>query len=400
MIDAASWAARLGGESFLAQTLSRSHTLTRGTPDDAEAFRRLLSWDDLNTLIATQRFEAPRLRLAVGGEALPAHRYARPVTTRRAGAWQRIQPAELHERLAEGASFVLDSIEEAHPPIAAAAEGLEAFTRTPVQVNAYASWTPAEGFGCHWDDHCVVVCQLHGAKRWRIYGPTRQAPAWLDTEEPDPPGEDAEPVADEVLRPGDVLYLPRGWWHAVTADQGTPSLHLTFGLAPHTGADFLGWAVDQLRSFPAVRRDAPRFAAEQDQADYLTVLRTALLEVLDTPGVLARWAHAQDITHPGRARPSLPYVTALPPQPGIRVRLTCPRARLTYGQGTVTLEAAGTEWEFADPAGPVLEALAGGRAVMLGELAEIAALTLTDTAAIVTALIRGQAAAVTEGEHR
>ncbi|MGI5447502.1 JmjC domain-containing protein [Streptomyces sp. CA-243310] len=46
-----------------------------------------------------------------------------------------------------------------------------------------------------------------------------------------------EPLADIVLSPN-TLYLPRGWWHAVTADQGAPSLHPTFGLTTQTGADF------------------------------------------------------------------------------------------------------------------------------------------------------------------
>ena len=49
--------------------------------------------------------------------------------------------AEFHARLAEGASLVLDSIEKIHPPIGAAAEALERFVGTLVQVNAYASWT-------------------------------------------------------------------------------------------------------------------------------------------------------------------------------------------------------------------------------------------------------------------
>ncbi|WP_405787114.1 cupin domain-containing protein [Streptomyces sp. NBC_00029] len=168
MFDAPSWAERLGGDLFLAQSYFRSHLVVRGKPDD---FAGLASWSTLNQVIATHRLEPP--------------------TTRRSVVWHRIQPAELHARIREGASLVVDSIDEIHPPIMAAAEGLERFLRTPVQVNAYASWTAAEGFGTHWDDHDVVVCQVEGAKRWRIYGPTRQAPTWRDTETPDAPEGDA-----------------------------------------------------------------------------------------------------------------------------------------------------------------------------------------------------------------
>ncbi|MFD7026561.1 JmjC domain-containing protein [Streptomyces sp. NPDC059917] len=69
------------------------------------------------------------------------------------------------------------------------------------------------------------------------------------------------PVADTVLTPGDVLYLPRGWWHAVSADQGTAALRLTFGLATQTGAEFLGWLRDDLRASVIVRADVSRFGA-------------------------------------------------------------------------------------------------------------------------------------------
>ncbi|MFJ5646308.1 JmjC domain-containing protein [Streptomyces sp. NPDC093223] len=56
-------------------------------------------------------------------------------------------------------------------------------------------------------------------------------------DEPDAPP--AEPVAELVLHAGDVLYVPRGIWHAVAADQGTRSLHVTYGLQTHTASNLL-----------------------------------------------------------------------------------------------------------------------------------------------------------------
>ncbi|MQS13042.1 cupin [Streptomyces kaniharaensis] len=391
MLDAASWAARLGGDSFLAQTFNRSYAVIPGQATDVAG---LLSWDDLNTILATQRLEPPRLRLSLDGEMLPLHRYALPVTTRRSVTWHRFQPAELHARLAEGASLVLDSIEKIHPPIGAAAEGLERFLGTLVQVNAYASWTEKEGFGTHWDDHDVVVVQMYGAKRWRLYGPTREAPTFRDVESPDTP--EGEPVADIVLTAGDVLYLPRGWWHAVAADQGSESLHLTFGLVTNTGADLLTWVVDQLRSRTALRLDVPRFASPEEQAAYVENLRAEVLSELTDPDLVSRWAESVDTTHYGRAVTSLPYIGGLPARAEVRVRLTAPRARLTENapEGTVTLAAAGTAWDFAGQATPLLQKLLTGEPATLGALAEIASLEVEHVASLVSVLIEGQAAAV------
>ncbi|GGV85044.1 hypothetical protein GCM10015535_31220 [Streptomyces gelaticus] len=390
MLDAASWAGRLGGDSFLAQTYNRSYAHF----PDATDTTGLFSWDDLNRIIATQRLEPPRLRLSVDGEMIPVHRYAVPTTNRRASTWSRIQPAELHTQLKDGASLVLDSIEKIHPPIGAAAEGLERFLGTPVQVNAYASWTEREGFGLHWDDHDVVVVQVHGFKRWRLYGTTREAPTFRDVESPEEP--EGDPVADIVLAPGDVLYTPRGWWHAVTADQGTESLHLTFGLVSHTGADLLHWVVDQLRSVLALRKDIPRFAALPDQSDFIAALRRELLDELASPRLVERWAESIDTTHHGHAIPSLPYVDGLPARPEITVRVTTPRGRLVEnrGQGTVTFSAAGTAWDFADSAAPVLRTLCLGRPTALGDLAESAGLPVEDVAGLVSLLVEGQVVAV------
>ncbi|MDH6112017.1 ribosomal protein L16 Arg81 hydroxylase [Kitasatospora sp. MAP12-15] len=391
MLDAASWAARLGGESFLVQTLSRSYAVF---PGEAADVADLLSWDDMNNILATQRLEAPRLRLSLDGEMVPQYRYSLPVTTRRSVTWHRIQPADLHTQLAEGASLVLDSIEKIHPPIGAAAEALERFLGTLVQVNAYASWTEREGFGTHWDDHDVVVVQVYGSKRWKLYGPTRPAPTFRDVETPEEP--QGDPVADVVLTAGDVLYVPRGWWHGVMADQGTESLHLSFGLVTQTGSDLLIWLVDQLRSRFVLRRDVPRFASPREQAAFVEELREKMMTELSDPDLISRWAESVDTTHYGRAVPSLPYVTGLPARAEVSVRLTTPRARLTENraEGTVTLAAAGTAWDFTEQAAPMLRVLLTGQPATLGSLAATAGLEVKDVASLLTVLIEGQAASV------
>ncbi|MFD8217616.1 JmjC domain-containing protein [Streptomyces sp. NPDC059697] len=178
----------------------------------------------------------------------------------------------------------------------------------PHQVNAYASWTPTEGFGIHWDDHDVIVVQVEGAKRWRLYGPTRQAPMHHDVAFPEPPPE--PPVADVVLNPGDVLYLPRGWWHAVTADQGTDSLYLTCGIGPDTGAHLIGWLPERLRTHGLVRADLPLHACPGAQEAYVESLHKLLMDALDEPDLIGRFAAARDAEGLGRLHPLRPSSTA------------------------------------------------------------------------------------------
>ncbi len=381
---------RLGGDDFLAQTLGRSFKVARG---EAASIAGLMNWDDLNAILTHHRFEPPRFRLAANGEQVPAHTYSRPITTRRSTVWHQLQPSELHKRLAEGATLVLDAVDELHPGIGALASRLERRLRTGVQVNLYASWTGIEGFGVHWDDHDVVVVQLDGAKRWRIYGPTRTVPMHRDVESPEPPPE--EPVADLVLTAGDVLYLPRGWWHAVAASDGEHSLHVTCGLQSTTGADLITWLSEMLRAHEAVRADVPRFGAAEEQRAFLDTIGKLIATELESDDLIARFSSARDATERARLAPSLPHITAAPPEADLQVRLATTRPVLTGGSdGTVRLTAGGEEWTFAARAEPMLAILTDGEPHRLADLAQVAGITLGQAAGVVTELVDGQAAAI------
>ncbi|MFI2764866.1 JmjC domain-containing protein [Streptomyces echinatus] len=377
----------LGGD-FLAQALHREHRHFPAAVDVAG----LMAWDDLNKLLATQRLEPPRMRLHKGGPPLHVGDYTEPVTTRRHTVWRRLQPAELHARLAGGASLVLDSVDEMHRPLAQLAEDIERTLRTRVQANLYASWTGTEGFGVHWDDHDTVVVQLDGSKHWRLYGTTRPSPLYRDVGQPAEPPE--EPVADLVLHAGDVLYVPRGVWHAVAADQGACSLHVTCGLQTHTATDLVAWACEQLLDHEEWRRDLPQLATPAEQAEMLSGLRKLLAEQLDDPQLIARYTRTLDGRAPGRMTPSLPYLGPVPADGDLRVRLTTARAVLEVGDDAVTLLAAGNEYEFAPAAEAVLRPLVDGETVTLAALAAAAGLEVTAVAGLVQELVTGQAAVV------
>ncbi|MCG7524603.1 cupin domain-containing protein [Streptomyces sp. OfavH-34-F] len=389
-------AAHLGQDEFLAQVFHRRHHHVPAVlPNPSE----LISWDDVNTILATHRLEPPRFRLSADGKMLPAHLYTAPVTTRRHTVWQRLHPAELHARLADGASLVIDAVDELHPSVGRSAMELEQWLRTGVQANLYASWTAREGFGVHWDDHDVIVIQIDGAKRWKLYGPTRTAPMHKDTDEPVPPPED--PVTELVLRPGDVLYLPRGWWHSVAASEGEHSLHLTFGIQTTTGAQLLAWLADDLRRHDVLREDLPVHAPPGQRAAYLDRLRKEVVAALDDPRLIGRYTAMRDSTDLTRLRPSLPHITGVPADPEVRVRLTTTRARLepaADGAGPA-FRACDNEWEMAQEALPLLQRLtaAAPSAVSIGELAEASRISVTDAAAVVSELMNGQAITVEGG---
>ncbi|MFJ9416668.1 cupin domain-containing protein [Streptomyces sp. NPDC101227] len=376
----------LGGD-FPAEAFGRTYRLWPHTGD----FSALFTWDDLNGIIARHRLEPPRLRLFNDGTQVPQHAYTHPVVSKRHTVWHRIEPANLHHQLKDGASLVLDAVDALHPGVENLAEALERHFRTDVQVNLYASWTAKEGFGVHFDDHDVVVVQLEGAKRWKIYEPTRIDPLRVDIEAPDPP--DGDPVTEITLRAGDMLYLPRGWWHAVAATEGR-SLHLTCGLKPATGADLLSWLADQLRASATVRATLPYFASADEQSTYVETLRKEFAEALHGR-VIEEFVKSRGTMDPGRPMPSLPFVDGIPADESLRVRLTATGAWYTVdGQGRVVFSAGGQEWTFAAPVLDVIKPLIQGSTSTLGDLAVSSSLPVGQVAALVTELVVADIAAV------
>jgi hypothetical protein len=122
----------------------------------------------------------------------------------------------------------------------------------PAQANAYYTPRSAQGLPVHHDTHDVFVLQVAGEKRWRVYEPALELPLKNQrySEEMGGPG---EAVEDRVLRPGDTLYLPRGWLHeAMTSD--TDSLHLTIGVNVVTWLDAFKAAVEELGDDVRFRR--------------------------------------------------------------------------------------------------------------------------------------------------
>ncbi|MFC9252493.1 cupin domain-containing protein [Amycolatopsis thailandensis] len=338
----------------------------------AGRFADLLPWPALNAILRQHRLEFPRLRLALDGTPVPMESYTDLVPTRRSGTVPRLQAAPFTEHLRGGATMVLDAIQELSDPIGDLARSLEHDLRESVQVNLYAGWGVTHGFDVHWDDHDAFIIQVAGRKRWRMHGPTRPAPLHRDVEQPERPG---EPIDDFVLEDGDVLYVPRGHWHDVTA-VGEMSLHLTLGFSPATGIDLVSWLADKLRSSTAFRQDLPRFGTEEDRAARAAALR-AELEAALTGEVVDRFLAERDSSAPAHPRVGLPWAATpglLPDGDETEVRFLVPRAVLEEGDGRVTLLADGKRFVFAGAASPLLKALLDGTPQAVKRLAELSEL--------------------------
>jgi len=110
---------------------------------------------------------------------------------------------------------------------------LEARLGCLVGANSYLTPAASQGLAPHWDDVEVFVLQIEGAKAWKVWswegsrnggenGKNKQhgrgAPLASSPSGDLDERSLGQPALEVVLRPGDVLYLPRGTVHAASAD--------------------------------------------------------------------------------------------------------------------------------------------------------------------------------------
>jgi hypothetical protein len=361
-------------EDFLASTWGKSYRHIRGWPGK---FARLLPWDELNEILMRHRLDYPRLRLMRDGKRLPTNTYLRHAASGGGGSKvsiPRLQHVALTNHLRDGATLVLDAVDELCQPIREIAETLERVFHERVQVNCYAGWRTSRGFDLHWDDHDVFILQVAGRKRWSVYGMTKPYPLSRDDREIPKPAPD-RPLWTETLEDGDLLYLPRGWWHvALPLDE--PTLHLTVGVHNRTGVDLLRWLADRMRASEAFRRDLPLLATDAERVEHLSRLRRELLAEWDANALLELYYAEQDAKAEPRPFLSLPQSARsdAPLAYDALLRLNTPRPlRLEAADGIVQFSCNKKHWRFAADALLVLRPLNERRVCSVKELCEAAA---------------------------
>jgi hypothetical protein len=201
----------------------------------------VFSWDDLNHCLNTNRITNDRLRLSTAqGYEHFNRRVFRATKDSFGRPTDHLLIHELQAVMRGGVSAVLEAVNELTTPTSELTQCLTCELGVRSAANAYMSFGATSGFGVHNDDHDVIVIQIDGRKRWQFFSsPPEDKKATVD--DLDAPSEsDSGDMA--IVEPGDVMYIPKGTWHDVTA-MNEKSLHLTISLVNPTLLDFVQWVL-------------------------------------------------------------------------------------------------------------------------------------------------------------
>ena len=347
---------------------------------DRDRFASLVRWDDLNALLSMGLLQQPRLRLAQDGTSVALQGCQVPDF---GPGWRSSNPDDLDDQrlatlLRRGATLILNQIDQLHAPIRSLAEALEAALGSYTRINLYASWQAVRGFSTHWDAHDVFIVQVTGRKRWHLFGVTRPSPMKFDVRQELKSDAPFTVQWSGILRAGDVLYIPRGWWHdarteSASGDEGTGSIHLTCGLRPVTGVDFVHWLMARLAHHETFRGDIPLSTRDGAREAHFDALRELILSELegDLP---RRFQDHLDATWSERGIVRLgdhiePWKS--PNWDGCEIRLRGgSRASFRPGgiDGAATLTANGYTWSFDPECADLIAPLAEAGRMMLASL--------------------------------
>jgi len=257
-------------EDFLARIWEREPLAV--ARDEPGRFDDLLSLADVERALTSGGLRLPGFRLVKAAERLAASDYTATLSWRPLPFSGMADVPRVLREIERGATLVLQALHHTHAPLAAFCRELEAALGQPTQANAYFTPRRSQGLPVHHDTHDVLCLQVAGEKRWQVYEPALELPLRNQRYGPEL-GAPGEPVLDLVLRPGDTLYLPRGWLHQALTSE-TDSLHLTIGVNVHTWLDALRAALDACADDVEFRRSVPEDG--EMEADLLERLRARL----------------------------------------------------------------------------------------------------------------------------
>lgn len=219
-------------EAFLAHHWQQRHHVARA--DGTVAGNKIFGFEDLDHYLLLASRD-PKAHLQYGG----AKHGGKKVAIRD------IELQTLYRAVAQGSTVQLSAIERYWPAAAAVADDFARAFCAKVKVNVYLTPAGHQGAPVHGDLQDVFVYQMEGEKDWYLYEETIFEPVetlgWARELAPDHDhlSQDAPLLEQTTVRPGDLLYLPRGLVHRAVASDTAPSVHLAICVTPQYWIDFL-----------------------------------------------------------------------------------------------------------------------------------------------------------------
>jgi ribosomal protein L16 Arg81 hydroxylase len=228
---------------------------------DVQGYQNLLTLKDLENLLFTHVVQpgraTPWVRFVNNKKMLNVDDYVEA----KSGLFNR---TKVINGFKEGNTLALYRLEDRFEPLKRLCQTWEDLFGHPCATEVFLTPPRSQGFRAHFDQFNIFILQAEGEKLWKIYDIYEPFPLVAN----DMPynGELPEPLYEVVVKPGDLLYLPRGYVHETVATDKY-SLHVSLAVNIFTWLDLMH---EILKSVPEFRKALPigsLFLEDSDQLD-------------------------------------------------------------------------------------------------------------------------------------
>jgi ribosomal protein L16 Arg81 hydroxylase len=247
-------------EQFFAEYHDRQPLHLKGT---AAKFAQVLSWRQINRLLdQTHIWSSHSLKLVLDGTPIAPEQYCTRAVGRDANE-PVMQPvaSRVQEWVKRGASVVLNDVDSLTPGLAAVSHAIESAGLGKAQANVYISWQSHKAFPAHYDTHEVWAVQVEGEKTWNVWEGRADYPighpAFRNQAQEHHEQAKGKLRAKVLMQPGDLLYLPRGWYHDALAE-APASVHVAYGSHAPLGLDVMNLLAERALHDSLFRQPLPR----------------------------------------------------------------------------------------------------------------------------------------------
>ena len=326
-------------------------------PGDVDKFAGLFGWDELSRLLELDNlWTSDNLSLVADGRKLAPEQYCESEDSNQskgmAPDWDKVE-----SYLEQGSTMVLDKMQTYSSGAHAIAASLRLALGWPVEGNLYCSWKMTPGFEPHFDTMDVFALQFEGEKTWDIYSTRFELPfradgfyqGYFPREYHD--ANQGEKEMAVHMKAGDVLYIPKGKYHAALATSDA-SLHITFGISQLRAVQFVGMIFDALPNDSLFRQPFPSFLDDGEVEAFAADVGDRMAEILKRPTVAQElsdemrtqaWSSIPAFAFPSRSRQVCYRVQTI----GSKVLRRGKKWQLTLGARKVDLspeDAKMAEW--------------------------------------------------------
>lgn len=226
-----------------------------------------ISWKDVNELYSRGDISHRDFKLMNGYE-VPKKEYIESYNNLGVIEYRCIT-STLYEYLRNGATLVRNRIRN-EPFVDQISKQIATFAEAPTLVGSYAAFSSKSSYKSHWDTRDVYAVQLLGKKRWILKKPNFEFPLYMQQTKNFPNIKEPDEIyMDVILEAGDILYIPRGWWHdPLPLDEET--FHLAIATFAPTGFEYMRWLQNIVPNILDSRKNLSNFENDTETLSSLS----------------------------------------------------------------------------------------------------------------------------------